>query len=134
MELRGAVENSSLDVYYQPKYETRGLKLLGGEALLRWFHPERGQIPTADFIAVAEETGLIGDIGRWALKRVCRDLCQWRSEGLELPRIAVNVSGRDFMYPEALLRLSDTVAPAQLSPSLFALQLTQSRPMQTAQP
>jgi predicted signal transduction protein with EAL and GGDEF domain len=133
MELRRAVENSSLEVYYQPKYRTRDLRMLGGEALLRWFHPERGQIPTADFIAVAEETGLIGDIGRWALKRVCRDLCQWRSEGLELPRIAVNVSGRDFMYPEALLRLGDTVIQAQLSPSLFELELTEGVLMQDAE-
>jgi predicted signal transduction protein with EAL and GGDEF domain/FixJ family two-component response regulator len=133
MELRRAVENSSLEVYYQPKYQTRGLKLLGGEALLRWFHPERGQIPTADFIAVAEETGLIGDIGRWALRRVCQDLCQWRSEGLELPRVAVNVSGRDFMYPEALLRLGDTVTQAQLSPSLFELELTEGVLMQDAE-
>jgi predicted signal transduction protein with EAL and GGDEF domain/FixJ family two-component response regulator len=133
MELRRAVENSSLEVYYQPKYQTRDLKLIGGEALLRWFHPERGQIPTADFIAVAEETGLIGDIGRWALKRVCRDLCQWRSEGLELPRIAVNLSGRDFMYPEALLRLGDTVTQAQLSPSLFEFELTEGVLMQDAE-
>jgi predicted signal transduction protein with EAL and GGDEF domain/FixJ family two-component response regulator len=133
MELRRAVENSSLEVYYQPKYETRSLKLLGGEALLRWFHPERGQIPTADFIAVAEETGLIGDIGRWALQRVCRDLCQWRSEGLELPRVAVNVSGRDFMYPEALLRLGDTVTQARLSPSLFELELTEGVLMRDAE-
>jgi predicted signal transduction protein with EAL and GGDEF domain/CheY-like chemotaxis protein len=133
MELRRAVENSSLEVYYQPKYETRSLKLLGGEALLRWFHPERGQIPTADFIAVAEETGLIGDIGRWALQRVCRDLCQWRSEGFELPRVAVNVSGRDFMYPEALLRLGDTVTQAQLSPSLFELELTEGVLMRDAE-
>jgi len=133
MELRRAVENSNLEVYYQPKYQTRGLKLLGGEALLRWFHPERGQIPTADFIAVAEETGLIGDIGRWALQRVCRDLCQWRDAGLELPRIAVNVSGRDFMHPESLLRLSDTVTHAQLSPSLFELELTEGVLMQDAE-
>jgi predicted signal transduction protein with EAL and GGDEF domain/FixJ family two-component response regulator len=133
MELRRAVENSSLEVYYQPKYQTRGLKMIGGEALLRWFHPERGQIPTADFIAVAEETGLIGDIGRWALQRVCRDLCQWRSEGLELPRVAVNVSGRDFLYPEALLRLGNTVTQAQLSPSLFELELTEGVLMQDAE-
>jgi predicted signal transduction protein with EAL and GGDEF domain/FixJ family two-component response regulator len=133
MELRRAVENSSLEVYYQPKYRTSDLKMLGGEALLRWFHPERGQIPTADFIAVAEETGLIGDIGRWALQRVCRDLCQWRSDGLQLPRVAVNVSGRDFMYPEALLRLGDTVTQAQLSPSLFELELTEGVLMQDAE-
>ena len=88
MELRRAVEDSSLEVYYQPKYDARSLKLLGGEALLRWFHPVRGQIPTADFIAIAEETGLIADIGKWALQRVCRDLgsvaCRrdWRRRAL----------------------------------------------------
>jgi diguanylate cyclase (GGDEF)-like protein len=133
MELRRAVENSSLEVYYQPKYEARTLKLIGGEALLRWFHPERGQIPTADFIAVAEETGLIGDIGKWALQRVCRDLGQWRGEGLALPHVAVNVSGRDFMHPEALLRLSDTVTQANLSPSLFELELTEGVLMRDAE-
>ncbi|HSZ07594.1 MAG TPA: EAL domain-containing protein [Steroidobacteraceae bacterium] len=133
MELRRAVEDSSLEVYYQPKYEARTLKLLGGEALLRWFHPDRGQIPTADFIAVAEETGLIGDIGNWALQRVCRDLAHWRGEGLAMPHVAVNVSGRDFMHPEALLRLSDTVIRANLSPSLFELELTEGVLMRDAE-
>jgi diguanylate cyclase (GGDEF)-like protein len=133
MELRKAVENSSLEVYYQPKYDTRTLRLTGGEALLRWFHPDRGQIPTADFIAVAEETGLIGDIGKWALQRVCRDLTQWRGEGLALPHVAVNVSGRDFMHPEALLRLGETVTQANLSPSLFELELTEGVLMRDAE-
>jgi diguanylate cyclase (GGDEF)-like protein len=133
MELRRAVEESSLEVYYQPKYEARTLRLMGGEALLRWFHPERGQIPTGDFIAVAEETGLIADIGKWALQRVCRDIGQWHSEGLALPRVAVNVSGRDFMNPESLLRLCDTVAQAKLSPSLFELELTEGVLMRDAE-
>jgi diguanylate cyclase (GGDEF)-like protein len=133
MELRRAVEDSSLEVYYQPKYQARSLALMGGEALLRWFHPERGQIPTADFIAVAEETGLIADIGKWALQRVCRDLRQWRADGLVLPPIAVNVSGRDFLQPEALLRLSDIVAQAELTPSLFELELTEGVLMRDAE-
>ncbi|HMH88234.1 MAG TPA: EAL domain-containing protein [Steroidobacteraceae bacterium] len=133
MELRKAVENSSLEVYYQPKYDARTLRLTGGEALLRWFHPDRGQIQTADFIAVAEETGLIGDIGKWALQRVCRDLTQWRGEGLALPHVAVNVSGRDFMHPEALLRLGETVTQANLSPSLFELELTEGVLMRDAE-
>ncbi|HEX3602890.1 MAG TPA: EAL domain-containing protein [Steroidobacteraceae bacterium] len=133
MELRRAVEDSSLEVYYQPKYQARSLALTGGEALLRWFHPERGQIPTAEFIAVAEETGLIGDLGKWTLQRVCRDLRQWRADGLALPRIAVNVSGRDFLHPEALLRLSDTVAQAELPPSLFELELTEGVLMRDAE-
>jgi len=133
MELRRAVEDSSLEVYYQPKYQARSLALMGGEALLRWFHPERGQIPTADFIAVAEETGLIGDIGKWVMQRVCRDLRQWRADGLTLPRIAVNVSGRDFLQPETLLRLSDTVTQAELTPSLFELELTEGVLMRDAE-
>jgi diguanylate cyclase (GGDEF)-like protein len=133
MELRRAVENSSLEVYYQPKYATQGLGLVGGEALLRWFHPERGQIPTGDFIAVAEETGLIGDIGKWALQRVCRDFDQWRADGLLLPRIAVNLSGRDFTHPEALMRLCDTVLEANLSPSLFEFELTEGVLMRDAE-
>jgi diguanylate cyclase (GGDEF)-like protein len=133
MELRRAVEDSSLEVYYQPKYEAQTLKLLGGEALLRWFHPVRGQISTAEFIAIAEETGLIADIGKWTLQRVCRDLSQWRAAGLSLPSIAVNVSGRDFMHPEALLRISDTVAAAKLSPALFELELTEGVLMRDAE-
>jgi diguanylate cyclase (GGDEF)-like protein len=133
IELRRAVENSSLEMYYQPKYDARTLKLNGGEALLRWFHPDRGQIPTADFIAVAEETGLIGDIGKWAMQRVCRDLGRWRSAGLTLPHVAVNVSGRDFMHPEALLRLSDTVSQANLPASIFELELTEGVLMRDAE-
>jgi diguanylate cyclase (GGDEF)-like protein len=133
MELRRAVEDSSLEVYYQPKYDARSLKLVGGEALLRWFHPSRGQIPTGDFIAIAEETGLIGDIGKFALQRVCRDLAQWRADGLAPPRIAVNVSGREFTHPEGLLRISDTVAQANLSASLFELELTEGVLMRDAE-
>lgn len=133
MELRRAVEDSSLEVYYQPKYDAHSLRLVGGEALLRWFHPSRGQIPTGDFIAIAEETGLIGDLGKWALQRVCRDLAQWRGDGLAPPRIAVNVSGREFMQPEALLRISDTVAQANLTASLFELELTEGVLMRDAE-
>ena len=88
MELRRAFDDQQLEVYYQPQYDAHSLKLAGGEALLRWFHPQRGQIPTSDFVAVAEETGLIGDIGRWTLQQVCRDLQRWRAAGLTVPSIA----------------------------------------------
>jgi predicted signal transduction protein with EAL and GGDEF domain/FixJ family two-component response regulator len=133
MDLRRAVENCALEVYYQPKYEARNLKLAGGEALLRWFHPERGQVPTGEFIAVAEETGLIGEIGRWTIQQVCRDLCRWRSAGLALPSVAVNVSGRDFLNPESLLHLSDSVSRAQLAASLFEIELTEGVLMHDAE-
>ena len=133
MELRRAMEDSRLEIYYQPKYETGGLNVCGGEALLRWFHPERGQIPTADFVAVAEETGLIADLGRWTLQQVCRDLSSWRAQGLDVPSIAVNVSGREFMRPDVLFRVSETVEQANLSPSLFELELTEGVLMRDAE-
>jgi len=133
MELRRAMEDARLEIYYQPKYETGRLEVVGGEALLRWFHPERGQIPTADFVAVAEETGLIADLGRWTLQQVCRDLASWRAQGLEIPSIAVNMSGREFMRPDVLFRVSETVEQARLPPSLFELELTEGVLMRDAE-
>jgi diguanylate cyclase (GGDEF)-like protein len=130
MELRRAYEGEQLEVHYQPQYQAGSLQLAGAEALLRWFHPQRGQIPTADFVAVAEETGLIGEIGRWALQRVCRDLRQWRELKLAVPPVAVNVSGRDFMRQDVLLRLSGVVEAAHLPASLFELELTEGVLMQ----
>jgi diguanylate cyclase (GGDEF)-like protein len=130
MELRRAFETEMLEVYYQPQYEARELELAGAEALLRWFHPERGQIPTQDFVAVAEEIGLIGEIGRWAFERVCRDLQRWRNGKLAAPAIAINVSGRDFARPDVLLRLSRVVEAARLPASLFELELTEGVLMQ----
>ncbi|HYM43597.1 MAG TPA: EAL domain-containing protein [Steroidobacteraceae bacterium] len=130
MDLRRAFEQRQLEVYYQPQYAAGSLELAGAEALLRWFHPHRGQIPTADFVAVAEETGLIADIGRWTLEQVCRDLRGWRSAGLAVPAISVNVSGRDFMRQDMLLRLSRVVEEARLPASLFELELTEGVLMQ----
>ena len=133
MDLRRAMEESRLEVYYQPKYATGGLEVTGGEALLRWFHPDRGQVPTADFVAVAEETGLIADIGRWTLQQVCRDLAAWRGQGLNVPSIAVNVSGREFMRPDILFRISETVEQARLPAALFELELTEGVLMRDAE-
>ena len=133
MELRRAMEDELLEVYYQPKYGTGGLQVSGGEALLRWFHPERGQIPPAEFVAVAEETGLIADLGRWTLQQVCRDLGSWRAQGLAVPSIAVNVSGREFMRPDILYRISETVEQARLPAALFELELTEGVLMRDAE-
>lgn len=130
MELRRAFDSELLEVYYQPQYDAHSLRVVGGEALLRWFHPQRGQIPTSDFVAVAEETGLIGDIGRWTLLQVCHHLRQWRAAGVVAPSIAVNVSGRDFMRQDVLLRLSRVVEEAHLPASLFELELTEGVLMQ----
>jgi diguanylate cyclase len=130
MELRRAFESSQLEVYYQPQYDAHSLRVVGSEALLRWFHPQRGQISTSDFIAVAEETGLIAELGRWTLERVCHDVQQWRVAGLKVPSVAINVSGRDFMRQDVLLRISRVVEEAHLPASLFELELTEGVLMQ----
>ena len=130
IELRRAFESSQLQVYYQPQYDAHSLGVAGAEALLRWFHPQRGQISTPDFVAVAEETGLISDIGRWTLQQVCRDLQQWRAAGLTVPSVAVNVSGRDFLRQDVLLRISGVVEEAHLPASLIELELTEGVLMQ----
>jgi len=130
MELRRAFENQQLEVHFQPQYDAHSLKVAGAEALLRWYHPQRGQIPTSDFVAVAEETGLIGDIGRWTFAQVCAQVQHWRASGIAVPQIAINVSGRDFMRQDVLLRLSEVVEQARLPPSLFELELTEGVLMQ----
>ena len=130
MELRRAFDRGQLEVYYQPQYDIHSLHVAGAEALLRWFHPQRGRIDTAEFVAVAEETGLIAEIGRWTLQQVCRDLNRWRAAGLAVPSVAVNVSGRDFMRQDVLLRLSRVLEDAHLPASLFELELTEGVLMQ----
>jgi diguanylate cyclase (GGDEF)-like protein len=130
LELRRAYEREELDVYYQPQYEASTLRLFGGEALLRWSHPQHGQIPSREFAAVAEDAGLVAEISRWTLRQVCRDVRRWREAGLVVPSIAVNLSGREFLRADALLRLSGIVEDAQVPASLLELELTEAVLMQ----
>jgi EAL domain-containing protein (putative c-di-GMP-specific phosphodiesterase class I) len=91
-ELRRAVLEEQFVLHYQPRVEFATGLIGGFEALLRWVHPERGLVPPGEFIPVLEDTGLILEVGRWALARAARDHAAWRAEGLKAPRIAVNVS------------------------------------------
>ncbi len=100
---------------------------------MRWFHPERGQIPTADFVAVAEETGLIGDIGRWTLQQVCRDLNHWRAAGLERPVDRRERLGARLHAPRRAVADQQVLEQAHLPASLFELELTEGVLMQDAE-
>ena len=91
-QLRDAVENDEFVLYYQPKVDLVGRKLTGAEALIRWNDPRAGLVPPARFIPILEETGLIFEVGRWALQRAVTDYLRWRAAGLPAVRIAVNVS------------------------------------------
>ncbi len=87
-----ALKRREFSLYYQPQYSVGDGSLLGVEALLRWQTPRDGPAPPADFIPAAEESGLIVDLGGWVLEAACAQYSQWRAEGIDVPRVAVNLS------------------------------------------
>jgi diguanylate cyclase len=107
-ELRKGLERDELRLYYQPKVDIATGAVIGAEALIRWQHPERGMVPPFEFIPLAEENGLIVPIGEWVLNAACKQARAWSAAGLQVPRIAVNVSSHQFRER----RLPETVAAA----------------------
>jgi len=95
-DLRKAVEREQLRLHYQPQVDTADGSIIAAEALLRWEHPEFGQVPPFRFIGLAQEIGLMDQLGDWVLREACRQLGNFRAQGLELPRVAVNVSRLQF--------------------------------------
>ncbi len=98
-DLRYAIERGELVLHYQPQISATDQRLVSVEALVRWHHPELGNILPEDFIPVAERTGMIIDIGRWVLETACRQLVQWRLAGLDDLRVSVNISPRQLRAP-----------------------------------
>lgn len=125
-ELRFAVERGELRLVYQPQVGLESGRLEGMESLLRWRHPELGMIPPSEFIPIAEETGLIREIGEWALGEACRQLGVWVREAREVPAIAVNLSGRQFMAPDLADTIRDIVRKAGCEPRQIVLEITES--------
>ena len=124
-ELRDALANAELLLYYQPKVSLRSGRIVGAEALLRWRHPVRGLISPGVFIPVAEETGLIMELGNWVIEEACRQIRQWREAGLAMPPIAVNLSARQFDrgLPQ---RMADVLERYQVHPEQVMLEITES--------
>ena len=94
--LRRAIERNELILFFQPKVNIESGGIIGAEALVRWRHPERGMVPPGEFIPIAEETGLITQIGSWVLETACRQARQWQDAGFAPIQIAVNLTARDF--------------------------------------
>ena len=124
-ELRAASSKNELLLYYQPKISLRSGKIVGAEALIRWKHADKGMIPPIHFIPLAEETGLILEIGAWALEQACRQLRAWLDAGVKIPPIAVNLSARQFepRLPAMIGALLDRYA---IDPRLIHLEITES--------
>jgi diguanylate cyclase (GGDEF)-like protein/PAS domain S-box-containing protein len=124
-DLRKALDNEELRLEYQPQFLADG-ELVGFEALLRWDHPERGTIPPAKFIPIAEETGLIVPIGKWVLDQACQQLAVWRRAGYERLRMAVNVSTLQFERQDWMQTISQALERNGLPPTALEVELTES--------
>jgi diguanylate cyclase (GGDEF)-like protein/PAS domain S-box-containing protein len=130
--LRTAIQRDEFGLMFQPKIELATRRIFGAEALLRWNHPKLGRISPARFIPIAEEAGLVGQIGEWALHAACRQIRQWQDAGFDL-QVAVNVSARQFQqYDVADLVLKIMSDTGVLSQNL-EIELTESAVMHNAE-
>lgn len=129
MNLRKAIEKKELQLYYQPQYNAIDGSLCGAEVLIRWLQGRTGQIKMISpdkFISIAEETGLIIDIGQWILQTACLQMKKWLDQGYLLPQISVNVSARQFSDNNFLKSVEDSLVDAGLAAKYLELELTES--------
>jgi diguanylate cyclase (GGDEF)-like protein len=134
-DLRQAIENKEFCVYYQPIVSLETGRLAGFEALVRWNHPRRGLVSPADFIPVAEETGLIVPIGQWVLNEACVHVRQWQldSPSHRALSLSVNLSARQVAQPDLLDRIKEALAASKLNPHCLKLEITESVVMENAE-
>jgi len=126
-ELHGAIERGELRLHYQPKVNLASSTVTGFEALLRWRNRRLGTVGPAEFIPVAERSGLIGTIGSWCLYEACRQLRAWRDEGLVAVPVAVNVSSAQFVDGDLYQVTTRALESSAVEPRLLELELTESR-------
>ena len=123
--LSRAVERGELTLHYQPQVWLDHGGIVGVEALLRWQHPELGAVAPAEFIPVAEDSGLIVTIGEWVLQAALHQLRRWRDEGVPCPRVAVNLSMAQFRQPDLVARVRAALQAADVPPQGLELELTE---------
>nr|WP_249794986.1 EAL domain-containing protein [Bradyrhizobium sp. Oc8] len=127
--LRRALEREQFSLNYQPKVDMETGQITGVEALLRWNHPDLGNVSPAQFIPLAEETGLIVPIGRWVVKEACAQAMAWQRRGLLPVSMAVNLSPRQFADEHLLQDVDEALAASGMSPVLLQLEVTESMMM-----
>ncbi|MBD8575167.1 EAL domain-containing protein [Pseudomonas syringae] len=127
IQLRKAIDDNQLQVYYQPRLCLASGRLDAAEALVRWLHPERGLVPPGEFIGLAEETGLIGAIGEFVLRQACWQACQWQRQGLEPIRVSVNLSVYQLRQGKLVSLVRQVLEETGLDPHRLELELTESQ-------
>ncbi len=131
--LRRALPLGQFELYYQPVVDAARLHAVGVEALLRWRHPERGLLAPGEFINLAEVTGLISQIGPWALRTACGQARRWHEQGHGSLLLSVNVSPRQFLEGDLVAQVASALEETGLDPSLLELEITESLAMQRAE-
>jgi diguanylate cyclase (GGDEF)-like protein len=134
-DLRRALERQELVVYYQPIVSLESNRIAGFEALARWPHPQRGFVSPSDFISIAEETGLIIELGRWVLEESCRRMSAWHLQhpGEKPLTISVNLSGRQLTQPNLIEQIKGILNETGLDPRTLKLEITESVVMDNAE-
>jgi EAL domain-containing protein (putative c-di-GMP-specific phosphodiesterase class I) len=129
VDLRQALQNEEFVLHYQPRVDLKTGDIVGVEALLRWRHADKGMVPPAQFIGLAEETGLIVPLGTWVLRSACAQLAAWRNQGVGDMLVAVNVSTRQFGEPDFVDTVAAILAETGLPAACLELELTESMVM-----
>ena len=125
-DLRKALEREEFELHFQPKFDLATGKLAGMESLIRWCHPEKGWVPTLEFILAAEENRLIIPIGEWVLQTACRQIKQWLSMGLDPINVSVNLSGHQFNQDDLVQKVEKQVVQTGIDPKFLELELTET--------
>lgn len=129
--LREAISTNQIALHYQPKMDLQGGVLWGVEALTRWGHPQMGNVPPASFIPIAEEYGLIVELGYWVLREACQQLAGWRAKGTAVPTVAINMSPTSLRDPQLPTIIDDTLRQCDLVPDDLLIEITESIFMDT---
>jgi diguanylate cyclase (GGDEF)-like protein len=132
-QLRHALENHELNLHYQPQIDVESGAIIGVEALLRWSNHELGAVSPAQFIPLAEETGLIIPIGEWVLRTACRQAQAWRERGAGDLRLAVNLSARQFDQPDLVKSIAQILEETAFPPNNLELEITESMMMRNTE-
>ncbi|TQK63330.1 PAS domain S-box-containing protein/diguanylate cyclase (GGDEF)-like protein [Brevibacillus sp. AG162] len=131
-DLRKAIERNELVVYYQPQFHSESNRMIGVEALVRWNHPTKGMLSPGVFIPIAEETGLIYEIGTWVLREACRQMKQWHDKGGPLIPVSVNLSSHQFHQRNLVQYIKNILEETKLAPHFLELEITESMMMDPA--
>lgn len=124
-KLRKALEQETLEIYYQPKLDLRTKKITGMEALARWNDLDVGTVSPTEFIPISEETGMIVPLGKWVLERACKQNMEWQRMGYDSLHVCVNISSRQFLQDDFVFMIEQTIRESGLAPEFLNLEITE---------